>query len=181
MARPVRPRRSIAGSGAIEEVSVADMSRNLLVGAVTSALVIVCAGCGESNGLYPVRGRVEYRGEPATGATVSFFPKDPVAAKGEIPRAVVESDGSFRLASGDLGSGAGPGQYAVVVEWRQGPLRTRRLDTAKSVGKAAAREGKPLLLADDRLKGRYADLVHPRLTAEVKAGRNDLPPFVLAD
>jgi hypothetical protein len=154
----------------------------MVIGVVASTLAAACTGCGESNGLYPVRGRVEYKGEPAAGATVSFFPKDAaVAAKGLVPKAEVESDGSFRLASGDLGEGAEPGRYAVLVEWREGPLRTHRLDTAKSVGKAAAREGKPLLIADDRLKGRYFDIAHPRLDAEVKAGRNDLPPFVIED
>ena len=147
--------------------------------------LVACAlasGCGESNGLYPVHGRLEFKGEPAAGATVTFCPKDGVAAsRGLVPRGVVESDGSFWLESGDLGQGAAPGEYTVLVEWRNGPLRTHRLDTAKSVGKAAAREGKPLLIADDRLKGRYYDIAHPRLSAEVKPGRNDLPPFVLTD
>ena len=158
------------------------MSRFMVFGVVATTLAAACSGCGESNGLYPVHGRVEYKGEPASGATVSFFPKDAAAAtRGLVPRGEVASDGSFRLDCGDLGRGAEPGQYAVLVEWREGPLRTHRLDTAKSVGKAAAREGKPLLIADDRLKGRYFDIAHPRLTAEVKAGRNDLPAFVLAD
>jgi hypothetical protein len=148
------------------------------------ALVVsaLAAGCGDSNGLYPVHGRLEFKGEPPVGAIVTFFPKDAEAAsRGVTPRGVVESDGSFRLESGDLGQGAAPGEYSVLVEWRAGPLRTHRLDTAKSVGKAAAREGKPLLIADDRLKGRYFDIAKPRLSAEVKPERNNLPPFVLTD
>jgi hypothetical protein len=155
------------------------MPRVMVFGLVACALA---SGCGESNGLYPVHGRLEFKGEPASGATVTFFPKDAAAAaRGVPPRAVVESDGSFWLESGDLGQGAAPGEYAVLVEWRAGPLRTHRLETAKSLGKKAAREGKPLLIADDRLRGRYYDAAHPRLAAEVKPGRNDLPPFVLTD
>jgi hypothetical protein len=153
----------------------------MVFGVVASLLSAATCGCGESNGLYPVYGQVKYKGEPAVGASVSFFPKAASGPQGQVPRAEVESDGSFRLISGDLGSGAEPGQYAVLVEWRQGPVRTHRLDTARSVGKAAAREGKPLLIADDRLKGRYFDIAHPRLAAEVKAGSNSLPPFELTD
>jgi hypothetical protein len=145
------------------------------------ALAAALAGCGESNGLYPVYGQLKYKGEPATGATVYFHRQGPGTPGGEVARAVVQSDGSFWLDSGDLGSGASPGQYAVLVEWREGPLRTRRVDTARTVGKVAAREGKPLLLADDRLKGRYFDVTHPRLTAEVKAEKNNLPPIELTD
>ena len=157
------------------------MSRVMRFGVVASALAATMSGCGESNGLYPVYGQVKYKGEPAVGATVSFYPRNAAGPQGQIPQAEVDSDGSFRLVSGDLGSGAAPGQYAVLVEWRQGPLRTHRLDTARSVGKAVAREGKPLLIADDRLKGRYFDIAHPRLDAEVKPGSNNLPPFELTD
>ena len=111
---------------------------------------------------------------------MSFHPRG-ATPQAEVARAEVEADGSFRLASGDLGNGALPGQYAVLVEWRQGPLRTHRVETARTVGKAASRDGKPLLISDDRLKGRYFDVDHPRLAAEVKAGRNNLPPFELTD
>ncbi len=41
------------------------------------ALASPCAGCGESNGLYPVYGKVNVNGEPASGATVYFHRTGP--------------------------------------------------------------------------------------------------------
>jgi hypothetical protein len=143
------------------------------------ALASPCAGCGESNGLYPVYGKVNFQGEPAAGAVLYLHRIGPDAAGGEVARGEVQSDGSFWIESGDQGAGAMPGQYAVLIEWRQGPLRTHRVETARSVGQAASREGKPLLIADDRLNGRYFDVAHPRITAEVKAEKNTLPTIDL--
>ena len=157
------------------------MPRNLVFAWVAAASVATFAGCGSPTGLYPVYGHVNYKGEPAAGATVSFYRKGADPSAEQIPRGEVQPDGSFRLESGDLGRGAAPGEYVVLVEWRQGPLRTHRLDTARSVGKAAAREGKPILLADDRLNGRYSNLGQARLVAEVQAKATTLPPFELAD
>ncbi len=156
------------------------MRRNLRVALLACALASPCAGCGESNGLYPVYGKVNFQGEPASGATVYFHRTGP-GPSAAVARGEVQNDGSFWLETGDLGSGALPGQYAVLIEWRQGPLRTHRVETENSLGKAAAREGKPLLIADDRLKGRYFDVAHPRVTAEVKAEKNNLPPIDLND
>jgi hypothetical protein len=155
------------------------MRSNLRMALLACALAGPCGGCGESNGLYPVYGQVNFNGEPASGATVYFHRTGP--GSGEVARGEVQSDGSFRLQTGDLGNGALPGQYAVLIEWRQGPLRTHRTDTEKSLGKDRAREGKPLLIADDRLQGRYFDVTHPRITAEVKPEKNTIPPIDLTN
>ena len=157
------------------------MSRIKKSALAAAALAVALGGCGEDNGLYPAYGKVTYKGEPAVGAVVAFHRQGSDPSDGEVPRGEVQDDGSYRLESGDLGRGARPGTYSVLVEWRQGPLRTHRLDTARTVGKAAARNGKPILLADDRLHGRYFDPAHPRLNAEIKAETNTLPPFELTD
>jgi hypothetical protein len=132
---------------------------------ISAACALACAGCGDDAGLYPVSGTVLYKGEPAAGATVYFHRKgaaDPF--REQTPQGVVAEDGSFTLA-GPAGHGALPGEYAVLVEWKEG---------------AGKRKGRsPGLNAPDRLKHRYLDPAKPRLQAEVKPTANRLPPFEL--
>jgi hypothetical protein len=121
------------------------------------------AGCGDSSGLYPVSGKVTYQGEPAVGATVTFVRNgaaDPL--KEAAPQGLVGEDGTFTLA-GPRGNGAVPGEYVVLVEWKEGAGKTK--------GRA------PALNAPDRLKKRYLDPTHPLLTATIEAKSNTLPPF----
>jgi hypothetical protein len=126
---------------------------------------LTCSSCSDSHGLYPVSGRVLYRGAPAVGATVTFVRLKVVDRLGELtPQGVVREDGTFTLA-GPTGQGALPGEYAVLIEWKDG------------AGKARRRA--PALNAPDRLKKRYLDAKKPLLTATVEAHANNLPPFEL--
>ena len=138
--------------------------RTHLFAALGAACLMACAGCG-SNGRYPVSGKVLVNGEPAVGATVTFVRKgaaDPL--KEPTPQGVVADDGTFTL-SGPGGDGAPPGEYAVLVEWKEG---------------AGAKRGRaPALSAPDRLKKKYLDASNPLLTATVEAKSNTLPPFEL--
>jgi hypothetical protein len=119
-------------------------------------IVTAClSGCGDSNGLYPVRGKVLYKGEPAVGAAVYFHRKGAADPLGEqTPQGIVGQDGAFELA-GANGKGALPGDYLVLIEWKDGPG----------------------IKAPDRLKGKYLDLKNPSFTAEVKPTKNELSPF----
>lgn len=138
-----------------------------------------------------VKGQVRYKGEPAEGATVYFHRKGgEVAMGGGIPAAVVDKDGTFRLASAEW-DGAAAGAYDVLVEWRdrrqvppaaaQGaPKPAGRGGRKKGVRPASQIRSSPSLPAD-RLLGRYADLGRPRLKAEVKPEANNLAPFDLTD
>jgi hypothetical protein len=136
--------------------------RKTLLLSVFVASISVCSGCGNS-GLYPVRGKVLYRGEPAVGATVTLVRKGVTDRMQEqTPQGVVGDDGSFSVAC-PLGAGALPGDYAVLVEWKVG------------AGKTKGRS--PGLNAPDRLNRRYLDPERPLLTATVGAKTNTLPPF----
>jgi hypothetical protein len=132
-----------------------------------AAWVFACIGCGNSSGVYPVTGKVLYRGEPAVGATVTFVRKGATDRTQEpTPQGVVGDDGTFSLAS-PLGAGAPPGEYAVLIEWKVG------------AGKTKGRS--PGLDAPDRLKRRYLDPDRPLLIATVEAKTNSLPPFELRE
>jgi hypothetical protein len=156
----------------------------------TMALAIASAGCGNSDGLYEVYGKVLYKGEPAKGATVYFHRSGrPEPGREVIPMGIVQEDGTFRLVSDDA-YGAPPGQYNVLIEWRDQPTsskagaKVRPAILEKGRGKTAraslkytpSRVGPP-----DRLKGRYFDIEHPLVKAEVKPETQDLSPFELTD
>ena len=127
---------------------------------IVFAVALACAACG-SGGLYPVKGSVTHKGRPAVGATVTFVPRGQADRAGAA-QGVVGEDGSFEVA-GPAGKGLAPGEYAVLVEWKEGAGRGR--------GRS------PALNAPDRLKKRYLDPDRPLLTARVEAKANKLAPF----
>ncbi len=138
--------------------------RAKLFALAVAASALVCSSCG-SSGLYPVTGKVLVNGEPAVGATVAFLRKESADPfKESNPQGVVGEDGTFTLV-GPGGDGAPPGEYVVLVEWKEG-AGTKR-------GRA------PALNAPDRLKKKYLDPNKPLLTATVEAKANALPTFEL--
>jgi hypothetical protein len=121
--------------------------------------LLLSAGCGESEPLYPVTGKVLLDGKPAAHATVVFHP---VAAKpGAVrPRAKVEPDGSFKLTTYEANDGAPAGEYRVTVElW----LSSGRGDEGPT----------------SRLPAKFANPESSGLTATVTAGPNELKPFTV--
>jgi hypothetical protein len=139
--------------------------RNASLPSLAAAWACACLGCGNSAGVYPVTGKVLYKGEPATGATVTFVRKGAAnRLQEQTPQGVVREDGTFSLAS-PVGSGASPGEYVVLVEWK--------------VGAGKVRGRSPGLSAPDRLNRRYLDPDRPLLTATVEAKTNTLSPFEL--
>jgi hypothetical protein len=132
---------------------------------VVAAVTLAGASCSNSHNLYPVSGSVTYKSRPAAGAVVFFQRKGGDPMNEHLTMGIVQDDGSFSLVCGPHGAGAPPGEYDVLIEWKQ--------DRNQPKGLAAK--------AHDRLKGRYADPKGPRLHAVVKAETNHLPPFDLTD
>jgi hypothetical protein len=140
------------------------MISRLALGCVVAGSLLVGVGC-DSGGRRSVTGKVLYNGQPAAGATVTFVRKDSANRLDDtMPQGTVEADGTFTLA-GPTGKGVPPGEYIVLVEWKEG------------AGKVKGRA--PALGAPDRLKKKYLDPNHPQLTATVDDKTSRLPPFEL--
>ncbi len=147
---------------------------------VVLAGAVNAPGCGNSAGLYAVSGKVLYKGEPAKGAVVYFHREGGGGPKDQpIPYGIVEDDGSFELVSDNLGSGALPGDYAVLVEWRD--EKGDGVTTVKTSGKTKLAKRSRMRTGPDRLKGRYLDIQKPLLHALVKPQSNPLIAFELTD
>jgi hypothetical protein len=141
------------------------MCARLLIFLAIASLTLLGSGCSGSNGYYPVTGKVLHQGEPARGATVYFYSQEQTdRMKEHVPQGVVGDDGSFTLAS-PAGSGARPGSYAVLIEWKKGAGQFR--------GRG------PGLGSPDRFNGRFMDPKRPVFRTEVKPDKNHLPAFEL--
>lgn len=153
------------------------LSRFMLrIGAAGSALatigvLILLPGCsgGGLEGVYPVHGKVTYKGEPVGGAMISFVGDNDARPA----TAVSKSDGTFELMT--QGSpGAFPGTYKVVV------VKTEAGSAAADPGfspegqdlsmeQAAVAARKPIQNAKELLPPKYSSPQSTPLTCEVKS------------
>jgi len=121
-------------------------------------------GCTESSiTLYPVKGRVLFKDQPAEGAQVVLLPAGDENAqfRGARPAATVSADGSFELQTDLHGVGAPVGEYAVLSTW------------------FPPRDENPNSNPKNKLPNKYSDPGKPLLKATVKEGENTLEPFKL--
>jgi hypothetical protein len=156
------------------------MIKQCLVALAAVTVSVLSSGCGTPAGLFPVSGKVLYKGEPASGAVVYFHRVGGSADPNQsIPYGVVDEGGRFDLACDGLGYGCPPGNYAVLVEWRD--LAGDGVTPVKSKGKIKLVKRSRVRSGADRLKGRYFDINKPLLHAEVQAGSTPSPAFELTD
>jgi len=125
---------------------------------------LVLSACNKSTAkLYPVKGSVLFKDQPAEGAKVVFSPagEENVQYRGARPAATVNADGSFEMRTEPYGAGAPPGEYAVLVTW------------------FPPRDENPNANPKNKLPNKYGDPSKPALKATVKEGENNLEPFKL--
>ncbi len=112
-------------------------------------ICFIWLGRGPGNGLYPVSGTVTVEGVPAAGAIVELHHPGGDDLKEATIMGFVEKDGTFTLSCGNLGIGAPPGMYDVLIR-------------------------SPNSSGDNPILDRYADRKQPQLHALIKAERNKL-------
>ncbi len=129
-----------------------------------AGLMLHLASCsrGGHTPVYPVTGRVLFKGKPAEGAQVTFVGLDQKDPKTPKPGAQVKKSGVFRLSTYRSYDGAPAGRYAVTVIYRSS---ARKVDDEN--------------MGPDLLQGRYADAKTTPLKAEIKTGNNELEPLDL--
>jgi hypothetical protein len=79
-------------------------------------IVALATGCGggpakDAPKTVPVKGVVNYKGQPVPSLSVGFRPLGP----GRIANGITDSTGRFELMTAQPGDGAMPGEYEVVI------------------------------------------------------------------
>jgi hypothetical protein len=87
---------------------------------VGAGVLLVAAGCGKPARpgelpVYPVGGRVTYKGEPMPFAILTFSPAGQPFAQALKSRATADKNGNYRLTTYEKDDGVPAGEYAVVL------------------------------------------------------------------
>ncbi len=149
-----------------------------IAAAINVALCLACAPSPDAHPpVYPVHGKVLYKGKPIAGGVVTYEREGsdakapPAGADGGPLRATgrIETDGSFRLTAFAGAEGVPEGAYVVGISSRPPHTEAGLLGPRDGVKK-----GDP-----DVLRGRYADPRTSGLRAEVRKDAPNEPTFDL--
>lgn len=154
-----------------------------LIGRVVAAAwlctaCVSCTGDAPTSALYPVQGKITYKGEPAEGAIVSLQPDGdaPLTKQGNsiVPMGIAGVDGSFSISCSGLGDGAPAGKYKVLITWRPNSKipAAKKLITSKK--KRSTDYDPDALMPADAFNGKYSNPAKPLYNTEVKAESNQL-------
>lgn len=95
----------------------------------------LAAGCGSSDGggpkLAPVTGRILYKNEGVTAASIYFMPDAEKGNRGEMASAILQADGSFSMVTNPDRPGVIPGAYKIKLDLGRRP--DKELDKYRDV------------------------------------------------
>jgi hypothetical protein len=130
---------------------------------LAAALVALaaCAGCGSANQrpVFPVSGKLTYKGEPMAGAWITFHPLDNTGPTAVRAFTKADKNGHYKLTTRDTDDGAPAGEYAVTIFWPEAHKGASGAEEASNT-------------APDRLKGAHAVASTTKLRATVREGPN---------
>lgn len=130
---------------------------------VLLGLVLVClaAGCEQKRPgevpVYPVTGRVTFRGEPMTNAVLTLFPADNPSVWALKPRGYADQNGVYEVTTYERNDGAPLGEYIVTMWWPEADYDPKALENGNE---------------PDRLMRAYFDPTKSKLRATVKPQDN---------
>ncbi|BBO34378.1 hypothetical protein [Lacipirellula parvula] len=137
------------------------------VGLLGVAIALMAmAGCGEAKpqrtAVFPAKGTITLKGEPAHGAIIALHPKSPLPAGVPAPRANVDKDGSFAVSTYDSGDGAPEGEYVLTVVWNK-----------------LIKNGGDVRIGPNVIPTKYGNPTSSDLVVKVTAGENAIPAIQL--
>ena len=149
-----------------------------LAAAIASVAWLSCAPTGDHPPVYPVKGKVTYKGNPITEGSVIYelegdgearaSPAEPAAGPLRVTGRI-QADGTFQLWAFPGVEGMPEGHYKVGISSRRGRTEVGILDAGPKMKK-----GNP-----DVLRGRYSDPKTSGLRDEVVKDRPNEPSFDL--
>ena len=82
--------------------------------------LIAASGCAEKQvPVFPVSGKVSYKGKPPVGAIVVLHALNVDDTSDVAPSGTVKSDGSFAITVYEPDDGAPQGDYVATIQWRR--------------------------------------------------------------
>jgi hypothetical protein len=138
--------------------------RGHLIAFVLAAISLSCSSAAGDK-LNSVSGKVTYKNQPLPGALVTFHPKGVTGMSAVTSTGLTAEDGTFTLTTGQK-TGVPAGEYVVTIICIEEPAGKKGMSTGSDNSK-------------DKLQGVYANRDKSQLTATVKAGDNQIPPFDL--
>jgi hypothetical protein len=141
--------------------------RTVIVPAPLFLAALLAVSCGDGRRpVFPVHGQVFVDDKPTPEALVIFHPVNDPDPRAPRPIARVAADGGFSPTTYKTGDGAPAGEYDVTISW------VKEVDN-QNVPKEEQKPPRNLL------PERYAKAETSGLRVQIKAERNELPPFRL--
>jgi hypothetical protein len=95
------------------------ITRRIIRFGIAGTLAVSLIGCGGEPRVpvYPVSGKITYKGQPPVGAQVFLHPVNESDLTGVVPAGRVKQDGSFTITTYDSDDGAPQGDYVALIQW----------------------------------------------------------------